>query len=555
MINRIHIYSAQLNATVGATGSNVDGIKRAYENAVKAKADLVLTPELSVIGYPPEDLVLKPAFQHQARCAVEDLAAITKGGPGLIIGAPWVCDGNLYNAVVLLEDGGIADVYLKQHLPNYGVFDEVRIFTPATNQKPLQFRGISLGVMICEDMWFNGPASNFAAQGAEILLVPTCSPYDETKEGERRKHAASRCQETKLPLVFCNQIGGQDELVFDGASFVMDAAGIVTHRAKCWQEDGALITLNKQEDGRWVPVQGAVEPDVSRLEAIYNAAVLGLADYVRKNRFPGVVLGMSGGVDSALSAAIAVDALGADRVHCVMMPSKYTSGESLGDAEECATLLGAPYDSIAIKDGVDAFDRMLSDAFQHTVPDTTEENIQSRLRGLILMSLSNKFGKMVLTTGNKSEMSVGYATLYGDMCGGYNALKDIYKLDVFALCHWRNQNWCTPFQGPKGRVIPENIIIKPPTAELREDQKDEDSLPCYEVLDVILRGLVDEEMSVMEIAEKHAFDASEVARIEHLLYIAEYKRRQAPPGVKITHKNFGRDRRYPITNGYRSAKP
>ncbi len=554
MIHGLKIYLAQLNATVGAVENNCAKIVEAYDRASKVSADLVLTPELSVIGYPPEDLVLKPFFIRTVEKAITELKAITKGEgkPGLIVGVPKYDDDILRNASLLFENGEVTAVRYKHKLPNYGVFDEKRVFSEAQAPLPMDFRGFKLGVMVCEDMWFESAAKSLAENGADILLVPTCSPYHEFKHEERLEVARERISETGLPIVFCNQIGGQDELVFDGASFVLQGDGSQSMQMDSWSEAEQL--------SEWSRVDGKLVCDTKldgympeRLEDIYQAMVLALKDYVAKNRFPGVLIGLSGGIDSALSAAVAVDALGPDKVHCVMMPTKYTSGESITDAEACAKALGVQYDTIAIKPGVEAFDTMLGPVFEGLDADTTEENIQSRLRGLVLMSLSNKFGKMVLTTGNKSEMSVGYATLYGDMCGGYSVLKDVYKLDVFALSSWRNTSVPKGGHGPAGIVIPENIITKPPSAELRDDQKDEDSLPPYEALDDMLRCLVDEEMPVSEIVAR-GHDVSEVARIEHLLYIAEYKRRQSPPGVKLTRKNFGRDRRYPITNGFRSAQ-
>lgn len=554
MTYRLSIYMVQMNPTVGAVQANCEKIAAAYARGLAQGADLILTPELSVSGYPLEDLVLKPFFTRTAMHAVESLAELTSepGSPGLIVGCPWQDGDSLFNAILLLEGGEIAEIRYKHDLPNYGVFDEVRVFDAGDLPAPMPYRGFSLGVMICEDMWFPDVSAALAEKGAEILLVPTCSPFEVQKHGERQHHARQRVSETGLPLVFCNEICGQDELVFEGASYVLSHEGETIVQMPAWEET-ELLTAWSRVEGKLVCETRLDVPQEEGLEAMYLAMMLGLKDYVEKNRFPGVILGLSGGIDSALSAAVAVDALGAENVHCVMMPSRYTSDESLGDAGECAKLLGVPYDVIPIKEGVEAFDSMLSGVFAGTTPDVTEENIQSRLRGLILMSLSNKFGNMVLTTGNKSEMSVGYATLYGDMCGGYSVLKDVYKLDVFELCRWRNENRPKGALGPERDVMPENIISKPPTAELREDQKDEDSLPPYEHLDDILRCLVDEEMSVSEIIER-GHDATEVARIEHLLYIAEYKRRQAPPGVKITRKNFGRDRRYPITNGFRSAR-
>ena len=554
MTDTLSIYMVQSNPTVGAVKDNCEAIAEAYARALVAGADLVLTPELSVTGYPLEDLVLKPYFVQAAMQAVESLAEVTSGdaSPGLIVGAPWKVGDELFNAVLLLDGGEVTEIRYKHDLPNYGVFDEKRVFNQGPLPHPIKFRGFCLGVLICEDMWFPEVAASLAADKADILLVPTCSPFELEKHGERHSYARKRVEETGLPLVFCNQICGQDELVFDGASYVLDANGQPVVQLAAWEELEQLTSWVRAANGVVCDTKhtAPLEDDIG---AMYQAMILGLRDYVQKNRFPGVILGLSGGIDSALSAAVAVDALGAARVHCVMMPSRYTSEESLGDAAECAKLLEVPYEVVSIKPGIDAFDTMLAGAFEGTEPGTTEENIQSRLRGLVLMSLSNKFGNMVLTTGNKSEMSVGYATLYGDMCGGYSVLKDVYKLEVFALCRWRNANMPANSLGPDGLVMPENIIIKPPTAELREDQKDEDSLPPYERLDDILRCLVDEEMAVSDIVER-GHDASEVARIEQLLYIAEYKRRQAPPGVKITRKNFGRDRRYPITNGFRSAQ-
>lgn len=555
MSELLNIYVAQINPTVGAIAANGELISQVYGDGVDAGADLVVTPELSVIGYPPEDLVLQPFFQREARRAVEGLARLTAGEdmPGLVIGAPWMEDGVLYNAVILCAGGSVEAVRYKQQLPNYGVFDEKRIFQAGPHPSPVQFRGVSLGLMICEDMWLPETARALSEAGADLLLVPTCSPFEVGKSSSRLEQAKDRVRECGRPLVFCNQWGGQDELIFDGGSFALQSDGSLSMRLHAWQADGRLICFD--------PAAGTLETgdmhDVylpeDRLECIYQAAVLGVRDYIGKNGFPGVIIGLSGGIDSALSTAIAVDALGADRVHCVMMPSRYTSDDSLTDARACADALGVRYDIIGIEEGVAAFHHMLTPLFGDREPDTTEENIQSRLRGVLLMALSNKFGGMVLTTGNKSEVSVGYATLYGDMCGGYNALKDIYKTDVFALSHWRNAAVPHGALGPAGSVIPQTIITKPPTAELRPDQRDEDSLPPYDRLDAILQGLVDEDRAVHDlVADGH--DGAEVARVEHLLYIAEYKRRQAPPGVKITSKHFGRDRRYPITNGFRSAR-
>ena len=550
----MRIAIAQLNPIMGDLGGNLELVRKARAEAAAADADLVVTTELVMTGYPPEDLVLKRAFQDDAAQAVRDLAADTEdGGPAILIGVPWRNDEKLYNAALLLSDGDIAAEIGKCDLPNYGVFDEKRVFAPGPLPAPVEWHGHKLGVMVCEDMWTSTPAAALAEAGAELLIVINGSPYEHDKSDERLTLAKDRVRETGLPLIYANQIGGQDEVVFDGASFVVNRGGIVATRMAAWREEVRVTQWNSPNPGLWNCDDGDISEVVDGLEGIYRAMMTGLRDYVQKNRFPGVVLGLSGGIDSALSAAVAVDALGADNVRCVMMPSVFTSQESLDDAAECAGLLGAELDDVSIVPAVDAYAEMLAKPFEGRDPDITEENIQARIRGVLLMAVSNKVGHMVLTTGNKSEMSVGYATLYGDMCGGYSVLKDVYKTTVFALSHWRNQQLPDGALGPSGRVIPENIIVKPPTAELRPDQKDEDSLPPYDVLDDILRLLVEEEMRFEQIVELgHAPEV--VARVENLLYIAEYKRRQAPPGVKITRKNFGRDRRYPITNQYRDAE-
>ena len=549
MTDRLSIAIAQIEPVVGDISGNVEKIKAARAEA--ADSDLVVFCELVVCGYPPEDLVQKPSFQRACFEAVEEVAKETAdGGPAMIVGAPLKDGAALYNAAFLLVDGKIAATRYKVRLPNYGVFDEPRRFTPGSDYpEPTEFKGVKLGLMVCEDMWIPGAGEALAKAGAEIFIVPHGSPFRISSLEERTAAARDRAKATGLPLMFVNQLAGQDEVVFEGAAFVMDAQGEVQHRAPQF-EAGVFPTEWKKQGNGWECVSGPDVPWVDGEEMIYRAVTLGVRDYIEKNRFPGVVIGLSGGVDSALTAAIAVDALGADRVRCVMMPSRYTSPESLEDAEACAKALGVSYESISIEPAVEAFSEMMSPAFGDLPPDTTEENIQSRIRGVILMALSNKFGHMVLTTGNKSEMSVGYATLYGDMNGGYNPLKDLYKLEVFRLCRWRNENYAQDLKGPKGLVIPERIITKPPSAELREDQKDEDSLPPYEILDAILERLVEREMSISDIV-KDGYDRATVERIEHLLYIAEYKRRQAPPGPKVTKVNFGRDRRYPITNGWR----
>lgn len=551
MTDRFAIALAQLNPTMGDITGNLAKARAARAQA--AGADLVLFPELFITGYPPEDLVLKPALQEDAREAVEKFARETAdGGPAVLMGAPWVDEGLLYNAFAYLDEGEVKGITRKVDLPNYGVFDEKRVFAIGPMPGPLNIRGVRIGVPICEDIWKPDVVECLAETGSEILLVPNGSPFEVGKDDLRMNLIASRVTEAGLPLVYLNQIGGQDEIVFDGSSVVMNADRSIAVSLPSWEEK-VVITNWRRENGRWICEPGERSAEEDRSSSVYQAMMLGLRDYVNKNRFPGVVLGLSGGIDSALSAAVAIDALGADRVRCVMMPSRYTSQESLDDAAECARLLGVQYEIIPIEPAVAAFGEILKDTFAGRRADTTEENIQSRIRGVVLMAISNKFGPMVLTTGNKSEMSVGYATLYGDMCGGYNVLKDVYKMEVFRLARWRNQAWPKNALGPSGRVIPENIINRPPSAELRENQKDEDSLPPYEILDGILECLVEKEMKFEDVCAR-GYHPATVKRVEQLLYVSEYKRRQAPPGVKISARNFGRDRRYPITNAFRDAR-
>jgi NAD+ synthase len=550
MTGRFRIALAQLNPCMGDIEGNLAKARAA--RAAVPDADVILFPELFITGYPPEDLDLKRALQDDAREAVKTLAADTTTGPAILIGTPWREAGLLYNAVALLENGRIAARVLKHDLPNYGVFDEKRVFAPGPLTGPLQVRGVRLGVPICEDIWTPEVVECLSETGTEILLVPNGSPYEAGKEDVRLELVRQRVAEAHLPMAYLNQVGGQDELVFDGASLVVNADRKLAWALPPWEEKTVLTEWRRDGD-LWLCEPGDCTPPEESTQSVYHAMMLGLRDYVNKNRFPGVVLGMSGGIDSALSAAVAVDALGRERVRCIMLPSRYTSDDSLSDAAECAQLLNVVYETIPIEQAVEAFGTTLAPVFAGHKADTTEENIQSRIRGLILMALSNKFGPMVLTTGNKSEMSVGYATLYGDMCGGYNVLKDIYKLEVFALARWRNQTVPVGAKGPPGRVIPERIITKPPTAELRANQTDQDSLPPYEILDAILECLVEKEMAFEEVVAK-GFDPATVKRVEHLLYLSEYKRRQAPPGVKIGPRNFGRDRRYPITNAFRDAR-
>ncbi|MDH5187914.1 MAG: NAD+ synthase [Rhodospirillaceae bacterium] len=543
---------AQLDPKVGDIDANLALIRKARNIAASSGTDLVVYSELVVSGYPPEDLVQKTSFYNACKKAVMDLAADTKdGGPAMLVSAPWADNGKLYNGALLLDGGKLSAVIAKCKLPNYGVFDEVRLFDAGSCPVATQFRGHKIGIMTCEDMWDGEATKSLKQSGAELLIVLNASPFEMDKPNYRKKLAAQRAKESGLALIYVNQVGGQDELVFDGASFAISSNGKLKSRLPAFVS--SVETISFSTDGKIEPIETTINIDMNKDEAIYSALVMGLRDYVNKNFFPGVLIGLSGGVDSALSAAIAVDALGAERVHCVMMPSPYTSDESLEDAAETARLLGVRLDTISIKPAMDAFDEMTAQQFTQHPKDTTEENIQARARGVVLMAISNKFGYMVLSTGNKSEMSVGYATLYGDMCGGYSVLKDVYKTRVWELCRWRNSNHTDFFEGPNGLVMPERVITKAPSAELKPNQTDQDSLPPYEELDDILHSLIELELPSSEII-KHGHSAETVARVWKMLDNAEYKRRQAPPGVKISSRAFGRDRRYPITNGFRTDK-
>ncbi|MFN9073209.1 MAG: NAD+ synthase [Hyphomonadaceae bacterium] len=547
---KLHILSAQLNPIVGDIWGNLAKAKTCLGHALSVGADVLVFTELFLIGYPPEDLVLKPAAVKDCGEATEELAALTAGTKlTVIMGTPWRNEDGLYNAVAILSDGRVADLRFKHELPNYAVFDEKRVFNAGPLPAPVKIAGVLVGIPICEDIWFDRVTQSLKQQGAELLIVPNGSPYRRPVKQERLASARARVSETGLPLIYVNQIGGQDELCFDGGSFALDASGACVQSLPNFSESQSSALWEKRGDS-WVCKQAEQLDQVEGEAADYAAMVLSLRDYVNKNGFPGVLLGLSGGIDSGLSAAVAADALGADRVRCVMMPSRFTSQESLDDAADNARRLAIPYDVISIEPAVEAFAQMLSGQFADTQTGVAEENIQSRSRAVLLMALSNKFGHMVLTTGNKSEMAVGYATLYGDMCGGYNALKDLYKMEVYALSRWRNAHVCHIGLGASGEVIPQRIIDKAPSAELRENQTDQDSLPPYPDLDDMLHGFVEEEAEIEEVIAR-GHDPAVLHRIQNLLYVAEYKRRQAPPGVKIGTRNFGRDRRYPITNKYR----
>ena len=524
---------AQLNPTVGDVQGNCRKVREAAEALAAQGADLAVFSELIITGYPPEDLLLKPAFIEHTRAAVLDLAAQCADLPcGLLISAPWEVEWRLYNAALLLFGGEIIAVRHKVELPNYGVFDEKRLFVAGADPDIITFKDVKIGVLICEDMWFSRVSSHLARQGAQVFISINGSPFDGRKSEQRLARASACVNEAKLPLIYVNQVGGQDEIVFDGRSFAMDAQGEVVASLPAFEE---RVTLLSSE---------IIAPDYPAEALFYKALVRGLHDYVEKNNFPGILLGLSGGVDSALSAVIAVDALGTERVHCVMMPSRYTSQDSLDDAQALADNLGVRLDTVPINDIVSAYEA----ALPQDAPPIMFENLQSRSRAVILMGLSNAQGKMLLSTGNKSEMAVGYATIYGDMCGGYNALKDVYKTQVYALCDWRNAQGDAP-------VIPQRILTKAPTAELRDNQTDQDSLPPYDVLDGILSYLIEEEVPLASIIETRGYAAEDVLKVERLLTRAEYKRRQAPPGVKITPRAFGRCRRYPITNGFVEKLP
>ena len=541
---------AQVNSTVGDVSGNVARVRRARDAAAAQGADLVVFPELVLVGYPPEDLVLRPALLEAAASALHELERESAaGGIGLVVTLPWRTAAGIHNAAALVADGQTT-LRFKHDLPNYGVFDEKRVFVAGPLPEPVDFRGLRLGIPICEDIWQPEVTAHLVRRGAELLVVPNGSPFEVDKCHQRLELARQRVAQAQLPLMYVNQIGGQDELVFDGGSFALNADGGLAALLPFWRESLCVTRWQRDSTGRLACESGATWVAEEHCSSVYHAMVLGLRDYVAKNGFPRVLLGLSGGIDSALTVAVAVDALGPAGVRGVRLPSRFTSGNSMVDAAESARLLGIQLDTMAIDDAVATTETLLTPHFAGRGRDVTEENLQARMRGLLLMAVSNKFGELLVTTGNKSEMSVGYATLYGDMCGGYSVLKDIYKTEVFALARWRNAHHPDGALGPAGRVIPESSITKPPTAELRENQTDQDSLPPYDELDSILQGLVEEEASVDSLVAR-GFSRPTVTRVQRLLYAAEYKRRQAPPGVKITRRSFGRDRRYPVTNAFR----
>ena len=543
------ILVAQLNNIVGDIQGNIDKAIKVLSDEKTTHSDLVVFSELFISGYPPEDLILKNSFIDACKTGLNSLVNYSKNtNAGIIIGVPLIENDKVYNCSVLIDDGNILGFSKKRNLPNYGVFDEKRVFYPGEESKAFNFRNVRIGMPICEDIWSKEVCEDLKKDGSEIIITPNGSPFDRYKSNLRLETAIARVKENKIPLIYANQVGGQDELVFDGSSFAINLDQSISAQAPAWEE--SLLEINYEKAEGLKSNVALKASDNNELSDIYSAMVLGLKDYVNKNNFPGIILGLSGGIDSALCAAIAVDALGSDRVSCFMLPFRYTSEQSFVDAKECAKNLNISLGSLNIEESFNSLEDVLNPFFKGLPKDVTEENLQSRIRGVLLMALSNKGGSMVVTTGNKSEVSVGYATLYGDMNGGYNPIKDIYKTEVYELAKWRNSNITSCSLGPLGEVIPLSIIEKEPTAELRDNQKDQDSLPPYGELDDILESLIDYEMSVSDIVKK-GYEKSLVKKIENLLYVSEYKRRQSAPGVRVSQKNFGRDRRYPITNLFR----
>ncbi|MBO9445534.1 NAD+ synthase [Ruegeria sp. R14_0] len=549
MADRFRITLAQLNPTVGDIQGNAAKARAAWKQGQEVGADLVACPEMFITGYNTQDLIMKPVFYRAAMAAVQQLAEDCADGPAIAIGGPWAEDDKLYNAYLILKGGRISSKVLKHHLPNETVFDEVRLYDAGPLGGPYSVGNSRIGSPICEDSWHPDVAETLEETGAEFLLIPNGSPYFRKKYDVRLNHMVARVVETGLPLIYLNMVGGQDDQVFDGATFGLNPGGDMAFRMPVFDEAVAHVDLERGNDG-WRIIPAEIVPQPDEWEQDYRAMVQSLRDYMGKTGFKKALLGLSGGVDSALVAAIAVDAIGAENVRCVMLPSEYTSKASLDDAEAVAKALGVHYDYVPISDSRAAVSQTLAPLFAGRDEDLTEENIQSRLRGLLLMAMSNKFGEMLLTTGNKSEVAVGYATIYGDMNGGYNPIKDLYKTRVFETCRWRNANHRDWMMGPGGEVIRPSVIDKPPSAELREDQKDSDSLPDYPELDAILEILVDQEGSIAD-CEVAGFDADVARRVEHLIYISEYKRFQSAPGTRLTSRAFWLDRRYPIVNRWR----
>ncbi|MBO9456388.1 NAD+ synthase [Paracoccus sp. R12_1] len=549
MTDRFRLTIGQLNATVGDLSGNARKAREAWQTARQAGADMLALPEMFITGYQTQDLVLKPAFTQQAMAAVMAVGEACVDGPAIGIGGPWRDGDKLYNAYFVFRNGKLVARVLKHHLPYKQLFDELRLFDSGPISGPYVVGDARIGSPICEDSWYPDVAETLAETGAEILVVPNGSPYHREKLDLRMGHMVGRVVETGLPLVYVNMVGGQDDQLYDGASFVLNPGGRKVVQLPPFEEAIAHVDFIRSAEG-WQAQPGLMATQPDAWEQDYHAMMLGLREYLRKSGFSKVVLGLSGGIDSALVATIAADAIGPDNVRCVMLPSKYTSQGSLDDAADCATRLGTRLDTVHIEGARDAVADALAHLMEGTQPDTTEENIQSRLRGVMLMALSNKFNEMLLTTGNKSEVAVGYATIYGDMAGGYNPIKDLYKTRVFETSRWRNANHRDWMMGPKGEVIPPQIIRKPPSAELRPDQKDEDSLPPYEVLDAILEGLVEKDLALKDLVAQ-GFDAGTVKQVEKLLYISEWKRYQAAPGPRISTRAFWLDRRYPLVNRWR----
>lgn len=545
----LSIALAQLNAHLGDVFTNCQKLLQMRARAAAQGADIILTPEMFLAGYPADDLVLRADFMNRIEVAIHRLAEATAdGGPAIIVGAPCQDKDVLYNSAFILDNGKIIARRDKVNLPNYGVFDDKRHFTPGQLQGPVLVRGMRLGIAVCEDIWFADLCEMLGETGAEIILSLNASPFENAKTDMRMMHAVSRMTETGLPFVYVNMVGGQDELVFDGSSFALNLGGKIASQMPSFSEGLSLLEARTQSGT--CHLTGQISRPATAEEDVWRALTLGVRDYVEKNGFPGAILGLSGGVDSAIVAVLAVDALGPERVRVVMMPSDYTADISLADAEELANNLGLTLETIALRAGMDAFDNMLGPSFEGADMDITEENIQSRLRGMILMALSNKFGNMVLATGNKSEYAAGYSTLYGDMCGGFAPIKDVWKTEIFKLCEWRNTALPRGVLGPEGEVIPRRIITRPPSAELRPDQQDTDSLPPYDILDAILIALT-EEMADTDTIVSRGYDRETVERVSAMLFRTEYKRFQAAPGPKVTPRAFGRDRRLPLTSGFK----